>query len=63
MFSFEVSTYMEGGFPVITETIPWRGNKGPNTAHCGMEQESVIRVPPSPDMVSYVTRVTCKKVL
>ena len=45
MFSFEVSTNMEGGFPVITETIPWRGNKGPNTSHCGMEQESVIRVP------------------
>ena len=57
MFSFEV--YKEGGFPVITETIPWRGNKGPNTSHCGMEQESVIRVPTNPDMVSYVTRVTC----
>ena len=52
VFSFEVSTYMEGGFPVIAETIPWERNKGPNTSHCGMEQESVIRVPPSTDMVS-----------
>ena len=55
MLSFKVSIHMEGGFPVITKTIPQQRNKGSNTSNNSMEQESVIRVPPRPDIVSYVT--------
>ena len=54
MLSFKVSIHMEGGFPVITKTIPQQRNKGSNTSNNSMEQESVIRVPPIPDIVSYV---------